>query len=412
MRLPWQKAATVPAVRETSHVWMLQGGEVRSLGSIADPTAELLALFGSPTQNGVVTGSRAALTCSASYAAIRLISDLCGELPVHVMRRGAGGNRERLRDHPADVLMNQFSNPWTSGAELRREITGTALLEGRGLAKVIRNRRGEARELHQISASVEIDSATQEPLYRVSNAKGGGTETLRWADVLDVRALGAEAPAKLGAEAIHMALLLERYGKQFFANHGRPSGLLIFKAKVDADTAREVREGWDDITLGDNSGGPAVLGHGVSYVPLSFTSTDSQYIENRKHQTLEILRFFGLPPTLAGELQDASLNNSENMRRDFLTLALSPWLSRWVEALSRCLLTPRERADTYLRFETKALTAADLKATMESFRQAVGGPIMSPNDARDRLDMPHVAGGDALYPPQGTNAPAAPASSS
>lgn len=401
----WKKP-TAPAVRETSHVFMLAGGEVRSLGSLADPGADLFALFGLPTSQGVITGSRAALTCSASYAAIRLISDLCGQLPVHVMRRGSDGNRERLRDHPADVLINSFCNPWTSGAELRREVTGTALLEGRGLAKVIRTRKGEARELHQIGATVETDKSTQEPTYRVQR-EGGGTETLRYTDVIDVRALGAEAPAKLAAEAIHMALLLERYGKQFFANHGRPSGLLIFKSKVDAATAKEVRERWDELTGGNLGGGPAVIGGGVEYVPLSFTSTDSQYLENRTHQTLEILRFFGMPPTLAGQLQDASLNNSENMRRDFLTLALDPWLRRWTDALSRCLLTPRERADHYIAFETNALTAADLKATMESFRQAVGGPILTPNDARGRLDMSKIDGGDVLYPPQGTNAPAA-----
>jgi HK97 family phage portal protein len=116
-----------------------------------------------------------------------------------------------------------------------------------------------------------------------------------------------------------------------------------------------------------------------------------------------VLRFFGISPTAAGELQDASLNNSESQARQLLTFTLSPWLSRWTEALSRCLLTPRERVDTYIAFETKALTTADLKATMEAFRQAVGGPWTTPNEARERLDMLKVDDGDTLYPPQGTN---------
>ena len=389
-----------PAVRETSHAWLIEGGEVRSLGSLSSPTAELLQLFTDTASTSVPTGTRAALTCSASYAAIRLISDLAGELPVHVFRRGSDGDRERLRDHPAEVLMRQ-ANPWTSGAELRREMTGSALLDGRGLAKVIRNRRGVPIELHQIGATVETDKATQEPRYRVQI--DGTTEVLGYRDVVDVRALGAEAPAKLAAEAIQTALLLERWGKKLFANNGRPSGLLIFKSKVDADTAREVRERWDELTGGDLGGGPAVMGGGVEYVPLSFNSTDSQFLENRRHQTLDVLRFFGISPTAAGELQDASLNNSESQARQLLTFTLSPWLSRWTEALSRCLLTPRERLDTYITFETKALTSADLKATMEAFRQAVGGPWTTPNEARERLDMPRVENGDALYPPQGTN---------
>lgn len=405
----WNKPPA-PSMRETSHVYMLAGGEVRALGSLSSPTAELLQLFTGTNTTGIATGTRAALTCSASYAAIRLISDLVGELPLHAYRRGADGDRERLRDHPAEMLMRQ-ANPWTSGAELRREMTGSALLDGRGLAKVIRNRRGVPVELHQIGATVEIDKDNKEPRYVIS-LDGGGTEILSYTDAVDVRALGAEAPAKLASEAIAISLLLERWGKQLFANHGRPSGLLIFKSKVDAATAKEVRERWDELTGGKLGGGPAVMGGGVEYVPLSFNSTDSQFLENRTHQTLEILRFFGIPPTMAGELQDASLNNSENLRRDMLVTCLGPWLSRWTEALTRCLLTPRERVDTYLAFETKALTTADLKATMEAFRQAVGGPWTTPNEARERLDMPRVDDADRLYPPQGTSVPAAPATSS
>src|SRR5690606_33089696 len=104
VRWPWQPAPA-PAVQERSQVWMLSGGEVRSLGSLSSPTSELLELFTGASSTSVATGTRAALTCSASYAAIRLISDLCGQLPVHVFKRAENGDRERLRDHPVEGLM-------------------------------------------------------------------------------------------------------------------------------------------------------------------------------------------------------------------------------------------------------------------------------------------------------------------
>ncbi|MER9199679.1 phage portal protein [Mesorhizobium sp. M0933] len=374
----------------------MTGGEVRSL---SDPSNELLNIFGIGTSPaGIPVGNRAAMMCSPSYSAIRIISDTVAQLPVHVVRRTASGDRERLRDHPIEVFMNSFANPWTSGAEFRRNMTATALLEGRGLARVIKV-RGVPKELHQIVGTVDCNPQTSEPTYK-TQAKDGTAQTLQYGDVIDVAALGGDAPAKLACEAIAMALFLEKFGRDLFAANGRPSGLLIFKAKVDPVTAKAARDQW----LADVKDGlPAVLGGDVSYTPLVMTSTDSQYIELRRNQVMEILRFFGLPPTMAGELADASLNNSENMARDFLKFGLSPWLSRWSDALSRALLSPAERATTYVTFEVNAIVAADLKSRMESYQRAVGGPFLTANEVRGLEDRSKLAdeSADKLNPVQG-----------
>lgn len=379
---------------ERSHVYAVVGSEVRSL---ADPGDDLLSIFGIGTIDGIPTGARAAMTCSASYAAIRTICDTVAELPVHVMRRAPNGDRTRDREHPADIFMNGFANGWTSGSVFRSDMTAAALLDGRGLARVVRV-RGTPRELQQITASVVTDPITREPTYRL--AKTGGDVVLRYQDVIDVAALGAEAPAKLAREAIAMALFLERFGRDLFSAQGRPSGLLIFKTKVDRVTADGIRKSWlEDVRNGE----PAVLGNDVTYIQLSLSSTDAQYIENRRNQVIEILRFFGLPPTMAGELQDASLNNSENMARDFLKFTLSPWLTRWRDALTRALIPAAERATTYITFETNAIVSADLKSRMESYQRAVGGPFLTANEVRGLEDRSQLSdeSADRLNPVQG-----------
>lgn len=385
----------------------LQADEARSLAS---PQDWLIELFGAlPTAAGIsVTPSRA-LECSAAYACARLICDLVSDLPMHLFQRAEGG-RERQRDHFADRSMNGFASPWLAGSELRREMTLQALQHGRAYARIVRVRR-DPRELHILPSDAvtrTVDERTQEPLYSVTRADGG-REELSFTDVLEVSALGGFAPVKLAREAIGLALLLEEHGARLFANGGRPSGLISLKGSVNPTTAAAVREAWQKAQAGDNRGKTAVLGGDADYRPLDFSSTDSEYLANRRFQVAEICRFFGINPILAGDLSAASFANSEEAGRQLLTFTLAPWLTAWQVAIARSLLTDDERrAGFYPEFQTAALTKADIQRRFAAFRQAIGGPWMTPAEGRAAENLPALDGADQLYPPQGTNPGGAP----
>ncbi len=361
-----------------------------------------------PTASGIQVTPQVALRCSAANGCIRLISSVLGDLPVHAMQRQEDGGRERLRDHPADRLLNDFAAPWLHGRELRREVTLAALLHGRGYALAVRA-GGEIRELHMLpshAVTVDVDEWTGEPTYKVA-LKAGGTREVSWRDMVDVKALGGQSPTMLAREAIGLALELEKHGSKLWANGGRPSGVLKFAKQMSDAALERVRAAWQSAHGGDNSGRTAILEGGAEFDPIALTSTDSQYLENRRHQVTEIARFYGISPIMLGVLEGSTFNNSEAAGRQLLTYCVQGWLTAWANALSRVLLTEDERASgIYLTFKTEAITAADIKSLYESLRQAVGGPIMTPADARNALDLPFLQGSENLYPPQGTNAPA------
>lgn len=393
----------VRAIEPEKHIFLIGPEGARSL---SQPTEQLLSLFGAqPTAAGIQVGTRTPLKCSPSFACIRLISELTAELPVHIYRRGEDGSRDRVRDHPVETLLNSFANPWTPGPQFRREVTLAALLEGRGLAKVIRVRK-EIRELHPLGGvTIKADEHSGEPKY-VTPRKGGGSDDLSWRDVLDVAALGGEAPSKLAREAIALSLILESHGARFFKNGGRPSGILSFKTSLGPGVAKEIADAWHEETDGGKRGGVVPLGHDVTYKAIDFTSTDSQFLENRKYQATEIGRFFGVPPTMLGALEGATFTNSETLGSQFLAFVLNPWITAWQGAITRSMLTEQERRDHYVEFETKALVKADLKARFEAYARAVGGPFLLPNEARAAENLPATEGGNKLNLPQGAPAPA------
>jgi len=402
MRMPWSRRAVSAAVVETSASYLIDAGEIRSL---ANPDEQLRALFGGWSADGIPARTEAALHFSASAACIRLISTLIAEAPAHVYRRDADGSRVRERAHPAETLLNAFSSPWQASTEFVREMTKTALLDGDAFARVVRV-RGEPRELHQLfGVSVRRDDISGEPTYQVQR-RGGGTETLNFRDVLHLRSPSGDAPAKQAARAIELGLQLERSALALFKNGGRPSGILTFSTRIEPAAATEIRNRWQDDIAGSGAGKVAVLGHGATFTPLDQKSTDSEHLENRRHQVLEVARFFGLSPTLLAELADASLNNSEALSRQTLSYAIGPWLTSWVAAITRALIDEADRADLYCEHETAGLLSADAKSTAEALKLLVAGPIATPNDARAKLNMPSLPDGDRLYPVQGASAPA------
>lgn len=394
-----------PRAVERSHVYLLDGGQIRAIQTDDD----ILSLLGVGTgSDGLPIGERTrAMSYSASAACLRIISTLCAAAPVHVYSIDQGGGRQRQRDHVAERLLNGFACPWESSTDFVREMTLEAMFEGDAFARVIRVRK-EARELQRLrNVSVEYDEMTQEPRYKFTR-KDGGQEVLRYQDVIHVRSPTGAAPVKAAKKAIDFGLFLEKAGSDLFRNGGRPSALIIFKGKVDPVTAAKVRD--EHLTdIAANPGAPMVLGGDATYVPLNFKSTDNEYLENRKMQVLEISRHFGPAGTLLGQLDDATLANVEHLGRHLLTYVIDPWLNQWSSAITRCLIDPADRTTIYVEHETASLTSADLKSTAEAIEKLVGGPVLTPNDGRSKFNMTKVEGGDVLYPPRGAASPQAPA---
>lgn len=394
----FRKSQAPPAQPVASH-YLVAGGQIRSL---ADPENWLLELFGAGVSaSGLPTGRTAAMKYSASAAAIRLIATACAECPIQTYRT-ADGNRERDASHPVETLLNGFANPWTASPEFIRSMTERALLEGDAYARVIRLRSTKKPvELHPLvgKVSVVIDDWTGEPTYQVSTEKSGTIE-LGFRDVLHLKSPTGAAPAKQAATAIETGLLLERATAELFRSGGAPSGILTVTSALTAKAAQDVLAAWKEQRLA-NPSGAAVLGSDAKWTPISFSSVDLETLELRRHQILDTLRFFGISPTLAGELADASLNNSEALGRQFLSFSLGPWLTAWISAISRTLIDPKDRGTIYAEAETSQITSGDFKSFAEGLKALVNGPIMTANDARERLSLPRTAEGEALYPVQG-----------
>ena len=85
----------------------------------------------------------------------------------------------------------------------------------------------------------------------------------------------------LARETVAMDTMAQRFGKKFYQNGARLSGVL----EVDTDAKPETRRRLKDEFRGyaaDDAFAVAVLDHGMKFTPLGISQSDAQYIESRQ----------------------------------------------------------------------------------------------------------------------------------
>lgn len=365
---------------------------------LADPSSELLALFGiTPTATGITISANIALQVPAVQSAVRIISDAAACLDVGVKVRDADGTERDAPDHPANLLLRGAANDWTSGFELIRDLVIDALTDDRG-GMVWANRLASGRVAELIRyrngvMQVDFDSSTGEPSYKIS------TQPVPARDVIHLRPPFGRCPLTLAREAIAVAHLLEAHAAGLFGNGARPSGALKFPKGFGEEAVKKTRAAWQATHEAGTRGRTAILYDDADFVPFTFASTDAQFLENRKFQIAEIARAFRVPPAMLFELDRATWGNFEQQGREFLTYCLEPWLKALEGALGRALLTDEERATHVIRFDRDDTTRADLTARATAINSLVASRVLNPNEGRSWLGMGPYPGGDQFTNP-------------
>ena len=137
----------------------------------------------------------------------------------------------------------------------------------------------------------------------------------------------------------------------------------------------------------------------MSYKPISISPEQAQFLETRKFQIDEIARIFRVPPHMVGDLDKSSFSNIEQQSLEFVKYTLSPWITRWEQAIHRALLLPDEKKRLFARFNVEGLLRGDYQSRMNGYAVARQNGWMSANDIREleNLDRIPVEDGGDFY---------------
>ena len=358
------------------------------------------------SSSGVSVNSQTALTYSAFWRGVNLMSGDVAKLPLHLYRR-KGKARELAIDHPAFKLLRRKPNAFTKAFDFKRTLMGHALSLGNGYAYITRNGRGDPIELVQLNPHVTYCVRTNGRLWYITEPPGVAARKLPAEDVLHVKGLSFDGLSgysviEKARESLGLGMALETYGSIFFQNAARPAVVLEHPNKLTPEARTNLRESWERMHAGLSSAHrTAILEEGLTAKPFSLSARDCQLIEERQFQIREVANWLGLPPHKLGDTSSANYNSLEQENQSYLDSSLDPWLVAWEEECFDKLLRENEKdqESIVVEFNRRGLVRANIQARGAYYNGALQNGYKNIDEVRDEEgDNPLPDGlGEAHY---------------
>lgn len=188
---------------------------------------------------------------------------------------------------------------------------------------------------------------------------------------------------------------IQRSSSKFFANGAKPSGILTSPGTIPETTAKRLKEQWEANYTGNNIGKVAVLGDGLKYEGIMISAQDSQLINQLKLTAEQICTAFHVPPHKISIGQMPNYNNIEALDQQYYSQCLQTLIEAIESLLDKGLAL--DSAGYGSEFDLDDLLRMDTSTQIKTWGEAVSKGIMAPNEAREKINLPPVSGGDTPY---------------
>lgn len=172
-----------------------------------------------------------------------------------------------------------------------------------------------------------------------------------------------------------------------------PPGILTAPGAIGDETAARLKAKWETEYFGDNSKKIAVLGDGLKFDRMSLTSVEGQVIEQLKWTAEVVCSTYHVPPYKIGIGTMPTYDNIQSLNVEYYAQALQRLIEDIEAGLDEGLGLDGTTIGT--EFDLDGLLRMDSVTQMEVLEK--GRNTLTPNEARKRLDLKPVAGGDSVY---------------
>lgn len=374
------------------------------------PVTELERQFLEALVNGVPSSvpmvtPETSIQVTTVFACVRVIADAVSTLPFFIYRRLADGGKERAEDHPLFRLVHDEPNQLHTSDVFRSMLMAHVLLYGNAFAQVLRNQKYQITGLlpiHPSRVKVAINKTTGAVAYSVK--EDNNTERLFMRDeMIHLRWITTDGvlgytPVALLRAAIELSMSAEQHGLNVFKRGGALKGVLEYPTELTQDAFERLVKTWRDQTEGTaKAWATPILEAGLKFTPLGQVNTDAQFLESRRFQVEEIVRFYGVPKHKVMDTERATYSNISQEDLSFYKDTVRPWLTRLQNEFNRTLFAfDREY---FVEFLIDDLLRAETKTRFEVYGIAIEKGIMTRNEVRARENLNPVEGGDEILLP-------------
>lgn len=332
------------------------------------------------------------------------------QLGLHVYRRVSDTDRQRLLPGDSDLAqVLAHPNPWITAYRLIESLVVNLGIYGNAYwLKVVDDVNGMML-LPIPSAIVTAEGTGFAPGdYRVSYANGQAI--YKPEEIVHFRNYNPDDP-KQGLsplETLRRILAEEQaagdYREYYWQNAARINGVIERPATSrdwsEAAKARFKKDLQAFYAGAANSGSTMILEDGMTFKPNAFNPQESEYLAGRKLTREECARAYHIPLPMVGILEHSTYANIREQHKNLYQDCLGPWLRMIEEEIELQLGADMpDMENVYCEFNIQEKLSGSFEEQVDVLNRGVGRPYMVVNEARAKLNLPSIAGGDELAVP-------------
>lgn len=344
----------------------------------------------------------------ANFACRRNISEDTAHLPFKMLQYATDDaglpTRTPIEDDTIAYCLQSQPNPFMTAAKFRATMQDWKIGIGNAWAEVVRNERGEVKELWPIHPSrvpigMAVKKADGSYTFKILNDNGKPPTLIDEDDLFHL--YGYSLDGRFGIPVVQMMMnslgltsALETFLKKFYENSARPSCVITTAETLSKESRDELRKQWTEAYGGPlNAGKTAVLDHGLEVSDFKSDFKAMEMTDLKKLQKNDIAMAYRMPMWKLQEIAGAQgWSTLSGTQTDYVLSCLLFQIVEWEQETQRQLMKPYKNfagypKDIQCHIETKGILRGDIQERVAFCESMQNTGAMSPNERRVLEDM-------------------------
>ena len=345
-----------------------------------------------------------AMSLSTFYAAVNLVSNSIAMMP---WKFKDDENNELPK---SNYLYHLFDNSIITRYNIIKNVVKDIILYGNGFIYIERDQEtGQPKTLHYSPANqtaIWYDELNHNLYYynfTYLDRIDDGTNYLHFYMNSDDGFIG-KGVLKYAYNVLDIASVIQNATSSYYSTAGQqfgivsPNGPLPEVGNQQKQLDKLVQK-WEEAQMKANKG-TVFFPSDLKFTPMTNTAKDSALIEAREYNAVEVGRFIcNISPVLLGDLRHLAYNSLTESQREFVIHSLAPIVMMIEEQCNKKLIMPSKHCKQFVDLDENYILANDAEKQANEITTLTNSGIITPNEARKRLGLPPVDGGDALVIP-------------
>jgi HK97 family phage portal protein len=338
------------------------------------------------------------------FTVVTFLAEQMSQLGLKVYRRIDDNDREQLSDSPIQALLLDPAPGLTYTRLIYRTVADLCIYGNCYWLKLepptsVANGRRSIVPLPVEFVTVRGGNIVSADEYQLT--MHGNRRVFPAEDIIHFRSYAPEelrvgvSPLEPLRHIIAEEAYSQTYRETFYRKAARKEGILERPADAPAwdETAiKRFRESWRRFRRGgDLEAETPILEDGMKYVDSSFSPKEAEFIEGRKLTLETVARAFHIPLSVLSLTQTATYASQREFHKALYQDTLGPWTRALEDEIEAGLLPWfTDDESVYLEFNIEEKMRGSFEDQASMLKEAGGGPYMTRNEVRARLNLPRI----------------------